>query len=197
LRGADAALYAGLWQQLDLADKTFLYLSAGQTIRFGLAVGGQMQGANLLTDSIGRYLTALPDKNGAHPIEYAAAMPAMIRRFQKSKDDNALSWSDFCLAVAAGKRKACSILADAAFAMAVLIQNIALLTGGDRILLGGSALYDLPAYEAAIREQLSLLANQGFAVPTCLDNPHGRGILAVGAAAHVLEYNLGLSGDAS
>lgn len=191
VRGADAALYAGLWQQRELSGSTFIYFSVGQSVRFGLALHGQLHPGNLSTDSIGQLLVPLPDRPGGHHLDQIAAIPAMTRRYQRAKDDDSLNWADFCQAVGDGKRKAGLILADAAFAMATAMQNMALITGGTHILPGGPALYDLPAYDDAIRQQAGLLARKSGIKLDLLVNPYGRSLLATGAAAFVLENSLG------
>lgn len=190
-RGADAALYAGLWQQRSLADSTFLYLSAGQSIRYAMAVRGQLHRSGLATDSIGDLLVPDLQHSGSQRLDQVATIPAMLRRFRKSKNDKTLDWPAFCQAAESGKKKAGSIVADAARSMALAVQNMAVLTGGRYLLLGGSALFDLPAYESAIRRELDHLAAQGCRIPVLLDLAYGSGILAVGAAAFVLEKSLG------
>ncbi|MDW7657087.1 MAG: hypothetical protein SCM11_07925 [Bacillota bacterium] len=191
LRGADAALYAGLWQQNSLADGTFLYLSAGRSIRYAMAVRGQLHVTGLTTDSIGDLVVPWSMHPEGQRLDQVATIPAMVRRFRKSKNDKTLDWSDFCLAAAAGKKKAGSIVTEAAQCMALSIQNMTILTGGRYLLLGGQALFDLPAYESAIRHELASLAKSGARIPLLMDLAYGNCILAVGASAYVLEMSLG------
>lgn len=191
LRGADAALYAGLWQQNSLADGTFLYLSAGRSIRYAMAVRGQLHVTGLTTDSIGDLIVPDPLHPEGQRLDQTATIPAMVRRFRKSKNDRSLDWSDFCQAAEAGKKKAGAIVTGAARCMALAVQNMAILTEGRYLLLGGQALFDLPVYESAIRHELAMMAESGARMPLLLDLPYGQGILAVGAAAYVLEMSLG------
>lgn len=191
LRGADAALYAGLWQQNSLADGTFLYLSAGRSIRYAMAVRGQLHVTGLTTDSIGDLIVPDPLHPEGQRLDQTATIPAMVRRFRKSKNDRSLDWSDFCQAAEAGKKKAGAIVTGAARCMALAVQNMAILTEGRYLLLGGQAMFDLPVYESAIRHELAMMAESGARMPLLLDLPYGQGILAVGAAAYVLEMSLG------
>lgn len=193
LRGADAALYAGLWQQNSLAAGTFLYLSAGRSIRYAMAVRGQLHEDGLTTDSIGDLIVPGPLRPEGQRLDQIATIPAMVRRFRKSKSDKTLDWPAFCQAAESGKKKAGAIVTEAAHCMALAVQNMAILTEGRYLLLGGQALFDLPVYETAIRHELAILAENGARIPLLLDLAYGYGILAVGAAAYVLEMSLGQS----
>lgn len=186
VRGADAALYAGLWLDRSLSDRHLLYFSIGRNIRAGLAWQGQFHQTGLTTDQVNRLKLGINRQGGARELGQIATQPAMLERYRQLKKEASLSWLDFCGAAGKGKKKALQVMREAARAVSVAVYNASLITATDDLLLGGPALNDSPELEAMIRGELSdLIEDRG--TPRLLDQPHHDRLMAVGAAAYALE----------
>ncbi|MEA4890884.1 MAG: ROK family protein [Clostridiaceae bacterium] len=192
LDGNDAALYAGLWQQRAQAEKPYFFLSIGDDIRFGQALQGQMQAGDLSGRSIGRLLVPLSDKAGGHYLDQIAGIPALLRHYQRIKDDGNLTWGDFCQAIQENKKKAGLVLSEAADAVGTAIQNIMLLAGGNTgdLLLAGPVIEDLPVYAETIRQHFNQTGKKAGLELDFITNPYGADLAVIGAAAYVLEQHL-------
>ena len=186
----DAGFYAGLWQVRENAADSLLYLSIGQTVRSGMALNGQLHDDVLSISPADSLIIPLPDKSGQHELGQIVTIPALTRRFQRSKEDPGLGWADFCQAVRDDKRKARQIIRDAAFAAAVAMHNMAVMTRSDHVLITGTALDDLPEYEHEIRAASDQLERKTHISPAIMTLKGGEEGRAAGAAAYVLETSL-------
>lgn len=186
----DAGFYAGLWQVREHAADSLLYLTIGQTVRCGMALNGQLHDNVLSIAPAESLLVPLPDKNGQHELGQIVTIPALTRRFQRSKEDPGLGWTDFCQAVRDDKRKARQIIQDAAFAVAVIVHNMAVMTRSDHVLITGTALDDLPEYAHEIRASSDQLERKTPISPDIMTLKGGEEGRAAGAAAYVLETSL-------
>lgn len=192
----DAAFFAGLWQIRETAAESLLYLTIGESVRSGMAMNGQLHDGLLMTLPIDRLLVPLPEKSGGHELGQVAAIPALTRRFQRSKDNPDLCWADFCRAVKDGKKKARQIMSEAAFAAAAAICNMACLTGSNQILVSGDVLDELPEFEQEVRAAANQIAKRHNIHLKVEMVAGGMDSRALGAAAYVLESRLNVAPDA-
>ena len=188
LRGEDAALYAGLWLDRKLSGSTMLYFSAGLSMRTGMVLQGQFHQTDLATDNIDDLLVPYGSKRTLTEINKVSTRSALLRQFQDTKQTSKLSWQDFCKACKQGKRKSIQVLDMAARATAVAIWNALTLIDARYLLLGGSVIYDIPSYQTMLVDQIHKIMKNSERQPVILSNPYGEDIVAVGAAARMLEH---------
>lgn len=192
----DAAFFAGLWQIRETAAESLLYLTIGDSVRSGMALNGQLHEGLLVTLPVDHLLVPLPEKSGGQELGQVATLPALTRRFQRSKDDPDLGWADFCRAVKDGKKKARQIMGEAAFAVAAALYNMACLTGSNQILVSGNVLDELPEFEQEVRAALIQIGKRHDLHLKVTMVAGGMASRALGAAAYVLESRLNAASDA-
>lgn len=189
LRGADAALYAGLWLDRTLSDRHLLYFSVGRTIRAGMVWQGQFHQTGLATDQVNRLIINGDRQKSMAELGQIATHPAMLARYRQLKKDDTVSWQDLCSAAAKGKKKAIQVMQPAARSVAVSIYNAALITGTDVVLFGGPVVNESPEFEVMLRGELADLIRPNDTLHL-LDQPYQDRLIAVGAAACALEQIL-------
>lgn len=191
----DAAFYAGLWQIREKAVESLLYLTFGDSARAGMALNGQLHEGPLATLPIDPVIVPLPDKSGGHELGQLTTGPGLTRRFQRSKDDPDLDWSDLCQAVADGKKKARQLMSDAAYAAATVAYDMAWLTGSNQVLISGSVPDEMAGFTQEVKTRLNQLAKRRIDPLTVTMIASDQENRAIGACACVLESRLNVAPD--
>lgn len=184
------------WRSNEPAGDSFLRLNAGQAICLDLFLNGQLPAANRLPGQSGQMIVPAPDKYSGSgfgaTLDELAAQASLLCRFQRAKDDTGLTWSDFCQAVQAGKRKSSQILQEAATAMAIAVSNACLLTGCGSLLLDGTLWQEVPEAVIAMLDALTVIRSAAMPeLPQLQIFPPDTDMKAAGAAALVLDHYLG------